>query len=289
MSNGKPALSAALSAFVVLMISSMGSGTEQSAYARKKPGISMDEIEARVKNHPKDPLAYCDRALAYMDGGEGELAMQDYNTALKLKPNFARALLGRASVSMMFEKFDSALSDVDKALAQNDKVLESDILEKKLLILRNLKRLAECPPIYEKLLELRKAGRTDFTADELYLARAEIYIELKKPELALKDLDAITKVTVRERYQRALAYTQACKMIKKPEKALVVCNEALSAAEKEPDKIGHTKRDKAVQALYQQRAEIYKKMGKQDLANKDLEKAKKFQLKIYDMIYEDIK
>lgn len=264
-------------------------GWSMSAEASRKPRITMAEIEARVKNNPKDPLAYCDRALAYMDGGEGEQAMADYNTALKLKPNFARALLGRASVYMMFEKFDKALPDIDKALAQNDKTLEQNILEQKLLILRNLRKLSDCPPIYERLLALQKAGQTKLTSDEILLARANVYIELNKPELALKDLDAVTRVNAHERYERALAYIKVCKMLGKPEKALAICSEALAVAEKEPDKIGHTRRDKAVQAVYLGRAEIYKKMGKTDLANKDLEKAKKYQLKIYDMIYEPVK
>ena len=69
------------------------------------------------KVSPQDKAgAFYNRGSAYVRLGDGPKALADMNEALRLKPDFSRALQTRAGILIAQQKFDAAIKDLDKAL-----------------------------------------------------------------------------------------------------------------------------------------------------------------------------
>lgn len=69
------------------------------------------------KVSPQDKAgAFYNRGSAYIRLGDGPKALVDMNDALRLKPDFSRALQTRAGILIAQQKFDAAIKDLDKAI-----------------------------------------------------------------------------------------------------------------------------------------------------------------------------
>lgn len=65
--------------------------------------------------------AYYNRGSAYLHLGGGKNALEDFNAALKLRPDFSRALQARAGILIGQNKIDLALADLNKAISLDPK------------------------------------------------------------------------------------------------------------------------------------------------------------------------
>jgi tetratricopeptide (TPR) repeat protein len=81
------------------------------------PYHAIENCSATLKAHPDDASAYYNRALAYESTGKYELAMSDFNDAIRLSPKFADAFAGRGELFAYMCDEKKALADYNAALA----------------------------------------------------------------------------------------------------------------------------------------------------------------------------
>jgi tetratricopeptide (TPR) repeat protein len=63
--------------------------------------------------------AYVNRAFAYRDKGQCELALADFNKAISMRATSASAYRGRGSVLLCLKRYDEALADLNQAIEKD--------------------------------------------------------------------------------------------------------------------------------------------------------------------------
>ena len=76
-------------------------------------------IEAGDLSRQNLANAYTNRGLAYRTKGDNERAIQDFNEAIRLNPNYANAYSGRGLTRFFLAQFQAAQEDFKKALELN--------------------------------------------------------------------------------------------------------------------------------------------------------------------------
>ncbi len=101
-----------------------------AASARATEGVhdcDKPEAEARIRactelietpgiNEPRRATAYANRALSYSLRGDYETAIRDYDSAIKMFPDFAVALNNRAWAYFKWGRAETGMSDVQRSL-----------------------------------------------------------------------------------------------------------------------------------------------------------------------------
>jgi tetratricopeptide (TPR) repeat protein/V8-like Glu-specific endopeptidase len=85
--------------------------------AGKKAGFN--DLAKGIAISPKNPLGYSLRGQAYSAIKDYNRAIEQFNLALQLKPNYDSVYAYRGIVQMQQQKFDRGLADVEKALQIN--------------------------------------------------------------------------------------------------------------------------------------------------------------------------
>jgi len=248
----------------------------------------MSDLETRIKKNPQDVNAYCRRGQIYLDGCEWEAAIKDFNAALKIAPNTGRALVGRATALASLGENAKALVDCNLALKLRDPAVQTEALQEKIMLLREAKRYKECIPLLTELLDSKNSGFTLLERYDVLTMRAQTYLFLNQPELAIADIKQCTQES-RRQHGRYLILGQAYAMLNKSDKAIEAYSEGIQKSERDPKRLGHAKHDKTLADLYLARAELYRKQKKTALADADVKKARQGQGKMYDLFYEPIK
>ena len=87
------------------------------ANASAKDSIKqLQDERASAPPEGKNPAFYCERGSAYLNGGEVDKALADFNKAVELNPGLALAYCNRGSVYISKNEYDKALSDLNKAI-----------------------------------------------------------------------------------------------------------------------------------------------------------------------------
>jgi tetratricopeptide (TPR) repeat protein len=73
-----------------------------------------------IEKYPSDFFAYGTRASYYMEKGDHEKALADYDECLRLNPGFYEAFNNRGLIYTGMRKYDLALADFDKSLKLKD-------------------------------------------------------------------------------------------------------------------------------------------------------------------------
>jgi tetratricopeptide (TPR) repeat protein len=90
--------------------------------------LAIQDFDQAISLFPNYAIAYSNRGLAYENAGKLDPALADFSQALKLNPTYAGAFNNRCYVLALMAKFEDALSDCQKALAlspQDAKTLDS--------------------------------------------------------------------------------------------------------------------------------------------------------------------
>lgn len=66
-------------------------------------------------------IAYVNRGLAYVGKGQYDLAVDDYTTAIKAKPNYENAYYNRGNAYYALERYGLAIDDYNKVIELNPK------------------------------------------------------------------------------------------------------------------------------------------------------------------------
>jgi len=85
---------------------------------------ALQEFNEALKLKPNDASLYDYRGMAYRCKGQDEKAIQDFNKAMELDPKFARAYRNRGMVYFDKGDFDKSLADLKKAQSLGYKIDE---------------------------------------------------------------------------------------------------------------------------------------------------------------------
>ncbi len=257
-------------------------GFKGEAHRIKTSKFSMKELNARIANNPNDADAFLERGQVYLSGGECDLAIADYSACLKLAPRAARALVGRSQANEMEGHHQLALLDLEQVIASKDPSALAEAYKNKIAVLKSLKRYSETPELYGKLLESKGLGVGQFDRYVLYKERADMYLTMGKPLLAIEDIKSC-KLEKRRHYWEYLLLGKAYGQLKKPEQELAAYSAGIKLSE--DSKPAHINFDNRLAELYRARADLYTKMGKPALAKADMQVLVKMQNGIYEGFY----
>jgi tetratricopeptide (TPR) repeat protein len=88
---------------------------------------------------PNFAEAYNGRGLAYYNDERPELALEDFDKAIELKPSFAESYANRAILHLESGDTEQAVADLKKAISLLDEVRDARILGQLTALLERLK------------------------------------------------------------------------------------------------------------------------------------------------------
>jgi Tfp pilus assembly protein PilF len=121
-----------------------------------------------------------------------DLALADYNAALKVQPDFADALAGRAWIRMTRSEYNIALEDLNRAV---DLLPPASSATVRYYRGYAFLRLTDYP---RALTDLDEAQKLQPNNADIYLARGEVEQALGNNEAALRDFDEFGKLAPKD-------------------------------------------------------------------------------------------
>lgn len=158
-------------------------------------------FEDMVKKNPDQGYGYYALAKALEDKEEMNIAVVNYDKAIKLDPDFAGAYYNRGNLKLFYyQKYNEAITDLEKAVElDNEFKLAYNNLS---IAYTHLRRFDDA----EKMLNI--AIRIDPDYAQAYFNRGYIYVQKEEYETAVKDLSKAIELQPdypKAFYQRGLA------------------------------------------------------------------------------------
>lgn len=237
-----------------------------------RPKDALKDLDAAVEIDPKYGAGYLWRGTAYSQLEQWNKAVEQFTLAIKNgAANDPSCYKRRGEAYEAMGKFDLALKDFGKHIElrgrpdfshahrkayQKEKWLQAYVLRAKVYF--NLKK-------YQLAVDdLTKGAAIGPFSDSLYLLMADCHIKLNKPELAVKDYATIIAANPEDDE----AYEKRARLLLSMKKFNDALKDASAAIENYPGE--------NPARLYKLRAEIYTKIGKNNLAQEDLKKASSY-------------
>ena len=112
---------AALAATSLVYISSQTSGLATEQAATTKPPLTVNDLTAVIKKHPKDYRAFCERAAVYKNEGRISEAIDDFSQAIHLQPKNSCLHRCRGLAYLNAGSMEKAIADFDQAVTLSPK------------------------------------------------------------------------------------------------------------------------------------------------------------------------
>ena len=145
----------------------------------QKYELALDEYNQAIEINPNYAMAYYNRGVLYYDQKKYELALADWNKAIELNPNFTDAYYNRGNLYFNQQKYELALADWNKAIELNPNFAKAYYNRGVLYRLQEKYDLA--------LADWNKAIEINPNYAEAYNNRGNLYFNQQKYELALAD------------------------------------------------------------------------------------------------------
>jgi tetratricopeptide (TPR) repeat protein len=167
----------------------------------------------RVQANPKDIFALFMRGGAWLEKGESDNAIVDFNECIRLNPADSAAFNSRGMAWSNKKEYDKALKDYDEAIRLNPKLV---------LALINRSNAWSDKKEYDKALkDLDEAIHLDPACAIAFNNRGIIWSDKKAYDKALKDLDEAIRLD--PNYANAF-YSKACCLALKGQTDLAIDN-----------------------------------------------------------------
>ena len=139
-----------------------------------------------LRSHPHLPMAYIGRAKVYLELGKTELAMKDFDSAVKYDTNMNTwAIRSRGDLLQKCHRYEDAIKDYDKFLAKHpDKSVVSD----RATCYMRMKKYPLAIEGFTEALKHQLAKRT-----HTITKRGDCYLALGQYQKALADYDSVLK------------------------------------------------------------------------------------------------
>lgn len=161
-----------------------------------KPGADMDKVIAdctALLGSADVPVSrraevLNNRAIAQTRKHEADLALRDYDEAIKLAPDYANALFNRGVLYLEKQKYGSAIADFNHALA-----LEPDFAEayfNRASALAAAGKFDDAIRDYDRVMKLRPREQYPAANANALAGRGHAYLDKHDYKRAIDDLDA---------------------------------------------------------------------------------------------------
>ncbi|MCA2768538.1 MAG: tetratricopeptide repeat protein [Microcystis sp. M152S2] len=221
-------------------------------FFQQKYKLALDDYNKAIELNPNFAMAYSVRALHYSSQQKYDLALDDHNKAIELNPNYGLYYRGRGVLYRLQEKYELALADFNKAI---------DINPNDAKAYENRGGLYSYQQKYDLALsDFNKAIDLNRNFAKAYENRGNLYRRQQKYELALADYNKAIDINPND----AGAYASRGNLysdLQKYELALADYNKAIELNS------GY------VFSAYFYRGILYYRQQKYDLALADLNKA----------------
>ena len=147
----------------------------------KKYDLAINDFNKAIEINPDYFASYNNRGNVYSEQGKSEKAIEEYSKAIELNPKFALAYKNRGLVFMKEKRNSEALKDFTKAIELN--VDHEDAYINRGNLFRDEERNADAVNDYNKAI-----GINPFSA-QAYFNRSILYMKERKHEEALKDFN----------------------------------------------------------------------------------------------------
>jgi len=94
-------------------------------YQKTEMDLALKDYDAAIKLNPKDPQAYNNRGAVHLSEGQFPLALQDFTQALKADPADSAAFSNRGMAYLLLGKPEEALKDYNSAIKADPKNVEA--------------------------------------------------------------------------------------------------------------------------------------------------------------------
>ncbi|MCZ8212967.1 tetratricopeptide repeat protein [Microcystis sp. LE19-8.1F] len=194
---------------------------------------------------------YLNRGLLYSDLQKYELALSDYNKAIDINPNYAKAYNNRGILYKDLQKYELALSDYNKAIDINPN--DAMAYNNRGLLYHNQQKYELALSDYNKAIDINP------NVAEAYYNRGILYIDLQKYDLALSDFSKAIDINPND----ANAYYNRGNLYKDLQKYDLALSDYSKAIDINPNDA----------MAYYNRGVLYSDLQKYDLALSDYNKA----------------
>lgn len=236
--------------------------------------LNFQQIEALVKAHAGDPLAYVRRGNAYINEGDFELARKDFDRALSLDPRCAQAHIGKSRFYQFEQKWQAALTELELARKFANQDTTINILWEEAFLNRELKQYDRALLLFAQTLKIPQADKSRLAY--IYFQRGETYSRLRKLPEALQDYSQAIKINSNltdAYFMRGLTY----RFLNKPKEAIADFTTVISHASRPQPDAAQASFASSLSNAYELRAQLYRKIGNKELADRDKEAQLKFE------------
>eukprot|EP00752_Nemacystus_decipiens_P019541 g17597.t1 len=167
-------------AMALLLAACQTAGLNEGGTLAASQAVNIASLSEVISSNPQDPGAYNMRGTAYGQEGRYNDALQDFNQALALNPNFYQALANRALVHRELGNQSQALADYTAAIAANPAYDAAYVGRGN--IYREAGRFQEAMADYERAILLNSSDA------RAYYNRALIFQAQNNHILAIEDL-----------------------------------------------------------------------------------------------------
>jgi tetratricopeptide (TPR) repeat protein len=140
-----------------------------------------EDYNQAIRLDPNNAKAFLNRGLAYYDIGQYQQAIEDYNQSISLAPNNAQAYLNRGLSYVELDKYQQAIEDFNQAIRLDP--TDSNVYYNRGLAYHFLGQYQQAIEDYSQSISLDP--KNAYT----YYFRGDAYYKLNKYERAIKDFN----------------------------------------------------------------------------------------------------
>ncbi|GBD52823.1 tetratricopeptide repeat protein [Microcystis aeruginosa NIES-298] len=155
-------------------------------YLQKKYELALDDFNKAMKLNPNYALAYSGRGELYYYQKKYDLALADFNKAIEINSDYAEAYVNRGFIYYNQQKYDLALSDWNKAIEINPNYANAYYNRGNLYY--DLQKYDLALSDYSKAIELNRSYAI------AYYNRGLLHRDLRKYDLALSDFSKAIEI-----------------------------------------------------------------------------------------------
>jgi tetratricopeptide (TPR) repeat protein len=147
---------------------------------------AIQDYDAAIKLNPNFGQAVFNRGNAYDEKGQYDRAIQDYNLAIELSPDYAKVFNNRGYVYDEKREYDRAIRDYDRALELNPSYAEA--LNNRGIAYGKMGEYIHAIRDYDRAIELEPKYA------EAFNNRGGVYYQIRDYDRAIQDYDEAIKL-----------------------------------------------------------------------------------------------